>query len=88
MNDLQKIRNRITTGGFNKEVVMVANLLREFGVAGDFLGRDYEVYDPKGVLLCRIRQKALTIRDLNGLLESLHELQQYESEQSKKKGRR
>lgn len=71
--------------------VALANLMVEYGCVADIIGRDYEVRDPKGKLLCTIRQKPMLISQMNALnqmLTALAEEQKRQSEKNKKKGRR
>lgn len=84
---LNNIFNKVTGRKRDSEALQLANLLREFGCVADLLGRDFEVYDAGDRLLYKVRQKSITIGQMNSLLRILHDLQEYENDQVKRSGK-
>ena len=63
----------------------IIELIREFGCLSDVIGRDLEVSDSKGKVVYRIRQKPISIKQINTLLEELHVLKKLDNEREKAK---
>lgn len=85
---INNIFNKVTGRSRDSEAISLANLMREFGCVSEVIGRDYEVFDASGKLVFTIRQKAVSVGQLNTLLKVLYELQKYESDEAKKHERR
>ena len=93
---IEKLQNKIFTGKGKTSPTELTNILelaREFGALGEIIGRDFEVCDKEGNLLYLVRQKPITVAQLNTLLKELNVMKMIESESMKqtsmpKKGRR
>lgn len=89
---ISKLKDRIFRGEKQlSSVEAIMDFIRETGALSDILGRDFEVYNPSGELIYRIRQKPITIPKLNILLkalEALRERERKEVEKSKHRGKR
>jgi hypothetical protein len=77
-NNVFAKHNKIT------ELTPIIDLARELGCIGDIIGRNYEVHNPQGELLFVIRQKSISVKQLNTLLKELDILKKIEYEASKK----
>ena len=70
---------------FNKEKKLslsetIVTLAREVHCLGDILGQDYDVFDPNGKLVFKIRQKPLKSVQLNIILDALTKIKQKEAD--------
>lgn len=89
---IDKLRNKVF--GKEKKTSLsetLVSLARETSGLGDLLGKEYEVYDPNGKLVFRIKQKPLKTVQLNIVLGALNKLQEKEKQEldkSTRKGRR
>lgn len=80
---LKKLRNKIFGKGKDEEesgLTGIIELARGLSCLPDIIGRDYEIRDPKGKLVYTIRQKPMTIKQLNSLLKEFHLVQKRDSE--------
>lgn len=68
----------------------ILDMARMFGCIGDIMGRDFEVRDPQGKLLYKIRQISLSVKQLNTLLREWDTLRHMdvEAENAKWGGRK
>ena len=66
--------------GSETELTNILFMVREFGCLGEIIGRDFEIRDPKGKLVYKIRQKPMAIRQLNMLLKEFRVLKKIDNE--------
>ena len=59
------------------------DMAREYGCAGDLLGREYEVYDRKGDLLYKVVQKPMKSHKVIALISELDALREIEKQNIK-----
>jgi hypothetical protein len=85
MKSLNDLKNKIL-GKDEKygPLVDIIDLSRELGCIGEILGKDFEVYDKNNNLVYRIRQKSISVDQLNTLLKELSNLRKRDQENSKK----
>ena len=69
------------------ELTDIMSLVKELGCLPEVLGRDYEVISPNGDLICTIRQKPISMKQLNNLLKELETLHKVEKENEKGGGK-
>ena len=85
---LKKLRNKIF-GKSEKEkesgLTSIIELARGLSCLPDIIGRDYEIRDPKGKLVYTIRQKPMTIKQLNSLLKEFNLVQKRDAEKESAK---
>lgn len=62
------------------ELTNILELVREFGCLSDIIGRDFEIKDKKGEVVYTIRQKPISIKQMNTLLEELYVLKRLDNE--------
>ena len=62
-------------------------MAREFNCVESLLGRDFEVLDPDGNLVFRIRQKPLAFKQLNELMKQFITIRKIEEAEQKKANR-
>ena len=67
------------------ELTSILFMVREFSCLGELIGRDFEVRNPKGELVYKIRQKPMAIKQLKTLLKELGPLKQLDNEIEQKK---
>lgn len=81
MSQVNKLKERILK---NKpqgtELTNIIELVREFGCLSDIIGRDFEISDSKGDVVYTIRQKPMSIKQMNKLLEELYVLKKIDNE--------
>jgi hypothetical protein len=68
----------------------VVNLMKQLGIGGEIIGREFEVYDKNGELVYTIIQKPFLVNQINVLeneLKILAELEKEEYEKSSKKNK-
>lgn len=80
-NPLNNLSNRL----FNKKseqssLTSIMELIREFGCFGDIVGREFEVKDNTGKSVYTIRQKPMTVKQMNVLLRELYILKKLDNE--------
>jgi len=85
MNQLSHLKDKI----LNKKkdyglLTDLVELAKELGCLPDIIGRDYEVRDDKGKIIYTIRQKAMSINQLNTLMNQLQLVHKRENERMKK----
>ena len=79
---------------FNKEKKLslsetIVTLAREVHCLGDSVGQEYDVYDPNGKLVFKIKKKPLKSIQLNIILDALTKLKKKEADAiPKPRGRR
>lgn len=86
---LQEILNRIT--GKKKEQTSLLpffDVMREYGCADLILGKEYEITDSNGEVVYRIKQKPLSLRQVQELAKGLNELRRQEAEALEKAQRK
>ena len=66
------------------ELTEIMYMVREFGCLGEVMGRDFEVRNPEGELVYKIRQKPITANQLRMLLKELATIKELENEAEKK----
>ena len=73
---LKKLRSKVfknqESGADHSELTSVMELARGLSCLPDILGRDFEVMDPKGKVIYKIRQKPMSIKQLNYLLKEFN----------------
>jgi hypothetical protein len=85
LEQIQNLNNRIKNKNNTlTSTEILVDFARETGSIADLFGRDYEVYNPDGEIVYRIRQKPMSLVQLNTLLKTLHELKLKEIKNSKK----
>lgn len=81
---LKKLKNKIFGGkGSEKnqsELTNILELARGLSCLPDILGRDYEIKDSTGKLIYTVRQKPMTIKQLNTLLKEFELIQKRDNE--------
>ena len=83
-DQLKKLRNKVFGKGEDKKeesgLTAIIELARGLSCLPDIIGRDYEIRDPKGKLVYTIRQKPMSIKQLNVLLREFHLVKKREDE--------
>lgn len=93
MNPLDRLKNRVLgkkTAEANS-LTHIIGIMSEVPSVGDYLGRTFEVRDPKGNIVYVVEQKAITMPQLTLLekhLNILNKLKEQEAKKNAKKGRR
>jgi hypothetical protein len=64
------------------DLTPIVNLMKQIGLAGDIVGREFEVYNPEGQLQFIVKQKPIGLNQINILLEELDILNRLEAEQT------
>jgi hypothetical protein len=86
MDQLNKLKNRVLKKQPKyTELTGVLDFMRGMGCFSDIIGRDFEVFDKKGELLYRIRQKPLSIPQVRTLIKEYGILKQLDNEIEAKK---
>lgn len=87
-NQLKKLKgkvfgksNEIDDGGINSIIEMAKGL----GCLPDIIGRDYEVKDASGKIIYTIRQKPMSIKQMNTLLKEFNKIQIKEDKRENEK---
>lgn len=81
MSQVSNLKERIFKNkSQGTELTNVLELIREFGCLSDIIGRDFEISDAKGNVVYTIRQKPMSIKQMNKLLEELHVLKKIDGE--------
>lgn len=85
-NPLETLKNKIFSKkeSSNSYLVDIIGLARELKCLPEILGRDFEVYDKDGTLIYTIKQKPITIPQLNILQETISELRKIDKETANK----
>ena len=87
-SQVNQLRNRILSKKGNlpgTELTELLFMFREFGCLGDILGRDFEIRNPKGELVYRVRQKPWAISQVKTLVKEFRILKELDNEIEKKK---
>ena len=80
-NPLNNLQDRLFKGkSSGTGLTNIMTLIREFGCLSDVIGRDFEIADAKGKVVYTIRQKPISIKQINTLLEELHVLMKIDNE--------
>jgi len=80
-NPLNNLQDRLFKGkSSGTGLTSIIELIREFGCLSDVIGRDFEIADAKGKVVYTIRQKPMSIKQINTLLEELHVLKKIDNE--------
>jgi len=58
----------------------IIELIRELGCFSDIIGRDFDVLNPNGKVVYTIRQKPISILQLNTLLKELYILKDIDND--------
>lgn len=89
MSVLTDIYDRVTGG--NRRGTAVTTLIdvaRELGCLSDLLGRDFEVRNPEGKLICTIKQKPITVSQFNQIVPEIERLRKQDNKSGRGGGRR
>ena len=90
MKLLDKVTLKENSSVKTTDLTPIVQLFKELGLAGDFLGREFEVKDAEGKLIYTVTQKGLGLNQINILLEELDTLNRLEKERmenEQKKGK-
>lgn len=86
MSQVNKLKERILKNKFQgTELTSIFELIREFGCLSDIIGRDFEVRDKSNELVYTIRQKPMSIKQMNKILEEHHVLKRLDNERESAK---
>lgn len=89
MNQLNKLKDRVFGKKKNTtDATGLVDLIRELGCLPDVLGREFEVYNPNGELIYRIKQQTLSMKQIKVLMDEIGNLRKIEAEQSERASRR
>mgnify|MGYP003148421791 CR=1 FL=1 len=78
---VESLKNRILQKKSEEsKLTCIIELIRELGCFGDILGRDFEVKDTSGKLVYTIRQKPMSIKQMNVLLKESYILKKLDNE--------
>ena len=80
-DQINNLRERILNNrSKGTQLTRILELIRELGCFGDVVGRDFEVLDSSGKLAYTVRQKPISIKQLNVFLEELYILKGIDNE--------
>lgn len=86
MSQVSKLKERILKNkSQGTELTSIIELIREFGCLSDIIGRDFEIKDSKGSVVYTIRQKPISIKQMNKLIEELYVLKKIDNEREASK---
>lgn len=84
MDPLNRLKDKIL-GGKSKfkqtELTDLLSMVREFSCLGELLGRDFEVRNPKGELVYKIRQKPIAMIQMNKLMKEFEVLKRRDNQE-------
>ncbi len=86
-NKISQLKQRVLgrKGKYERtELTEILYMVREFSCLGEVIGRDFEVRNPKGELVYKIRQKPISINQLRMLLKELATIKELENEAGNK----
>lgn len=80
-DQINNLRERILNNrSKGTKLTQILELIRELGCFGDIVGRDFEVLDSDGDKVYTIRQKPISIKQMNVFLKELHILKGIDNE--------
>lgn len=80
-NPLDKLKSKLFKNESQETgLTNVLELIRELGCLSDIVGRDFDIMNPKGKVVYTIRQKPISIKQINILLEELYVLKKMDNE--------
>ena len=85
MNPISQLKNRVL-GEKTSPLTPIIKLIRELGCLSEVIGRNFEVFDKKGNLVYKIKQKPITVPQLYTLQDELNKLEKLENKSIKKPG--
>ena len=80
---IEKLKDRIFGNKAKAKITELTNIfdmIREFGCFGEIVGRDFEVRDPNGILVYTIKQKPITLKQLNHFLKEFEVIKRLDAE--------
>ena len=82
---LQQLNQRILSKKSNATVLTnILAMARDFSCVEALLGKEYEVYDPQGNLVWRVREKPIAAKQINELINQYTIIKKIEEEEYKK----
>jgi len=80
MNPVNKLKNRILNKSKTSELTGIIELVRELGCLSDIIGRNFEITDSDGKVVYNVKQKPMTLKQMNVLLKELYTLKKLDNE--------
>lgn len=81
MSQISNLKDRILKKKNSEtELTSIVELIREFSCLSDIIGRDFEIFNKKKELVYTVRQKPISIKQMNTLLKELHILKKIDNE--------
>ena len=88
LDQISNLKNRIfgkKGQGKQTELTGIMEMVRGFSCLGEIIGRDFEVKNPKGKVIYTIRQKPITLAQMNKLLKEFDVLMRLDAERENAK---
>jgi len=89
LNPVEQLKSKIFSKSSKGDALTsVLVMAREFNCISDLCGKTFEICDPEGKLLYKVRQKPLLFKQLKELMDQFIIIKKLEEEESKKANQR
>jgi len=72
-NPLDRLKAKVTGGGRQSEIAPLFELMREASLAELIVGVTYDVYDPDGELVFKVKKRALNPQQIQVLIKEMED---------------